>query len=171
MHIRLIQRSRRFIVLVAAALGICAGVSAQSTTPGASGKFLFGGDFPHQPSDQIKELFYESGLNCIRMTGGGYGWAAAMHNKLADEFQQRGLYVYLQLGSHYPSADYFVLKDVWLVDHAGETGVEDRKAWSISYSGNHWPQYSYTSAAFREKLEAASAGISRTSPTTPTLPA
>ena len=127
--------------------------SPQETKPGAPGQFLFGADFPPKPSDAIKELFYESGLNCIRLTGGGYSWAVPMHKALADDFQQHGLYVYLQLGSHYPSADYFPLKDAWFVDQDGKTGMEDRKAWSISYSGQHWPQYSYISPAFRQKLE------------------
>lgn len=116
-------------------------------------KFLFGGDLPTQPSDQIRSLFFESGMNCVRLTGGGYDWSAAMHKKLADDLQQRGLMVYLQLGSHYPSADYFPLKDAYFVDQAGQTGMENRNAWAISYAGQNWPQYSYAHEGFRRKLE------------------
>lgn len=115
--------------------------------------FLLGADFPVNPPESLKELFYETGMNCIRLTGGGYRWAACMHNSLAEEFQTRGLKVYLQLGSHYPSAEYFARQDAWMVDQDGRTGVEDRTSWAIAYSGNHWPQYSYTSVGFRRQLE------------------
>jgi len=108
--------------------------------------FLFGGDYPSQPSDAVKSLFYETGMNCIRLTGGGYGWSVKNHQKLADEFQARGLYVYTQLGSHYPSGDYFGAKDTYFVDQNGATGVEDRKTWAITYDGEHWPQLSYGAA-------------------------
>ena len=63
----------------------------------------------------------------------------------------------MQLGSHYPSADYFKFKDAWFVDQDGKTGVENRNAWAITYSDNSWPQYSYTSdetkAKFAEDFE------------------
>ncbi|OGV42811.1 MAG: hypothetical protein A2X48_10455 [Lentisphaerae bacterium GWF2_49_21] len=115
-------------------------------------EFLFGADFNPKAPDNIKNLFYETGMNCIRMTGGGYSWAADMHKKIADEFEARGLKVYMQLGSHYPSADYFQFKDAWFVDQDGKTGVEDRNAWSISYGNDHWPQYSYTSDKTKAKF-------------------
>ena len=116
-------------------------------------EFLFGADFDPQASASIKALFYETGMNCVRMTGGGFGWSVDMHKKLATDFESRGLKVYMQLGSHYPDASYFDLKEAWMVDQNGRSGVEDRKAWAISYSGQNWPQYSYTSIPFRQKLE------------------
>ena len=119
---------------------------------GTPREFLFGADFNPKASDNIKTLFYETGMNCIRMTGGGYSWAAEMHKKIADEFAVRGLKVYMQLGSHYPSADYFSFTDARLVDQDGQSGVEDQKAWAITYSGQNWPQYSYTSEQTRAKF-------------------
>ena len=116
-------------------------------------EFLFGADFDSQAPEPIRELFYESGMNCVRMTGGGYSWSVEMNKKLADDFEARGLKVYMQLGSHYPSADYFGLKDAYMVDQAGKSGVVDKKAWAVSYSGQNWPQYSYTSGVFRKKLK------------------
>ena len=91
-------------------------------------------------------------MNCIRLTGGGYSWAAEMHQKIAAEFGARGLKVYMQLGSHYPSADYFPFTDARLVDQDGKTGVEDKNAWAITYSGQSWPQYSYTSEKTKAKF-------------------
>ena len=73
--------------------------------------------------------------------------------KLADDMQAHGAKVYLQLGSHYPSADYFKLQSAWFVDSEGKSGFEDRKAWSITYGDEHWPQYSYVSEEFRRMLE------------------
>ncbi len=116
-------------------------------------EFLFGADFDPQAPDAIKALFYESGMNCVRMTGGGYAWSAGMHKKLADEFEARGLKVYMQLGSHYPSGDYLSLTDAYMVDQDGKQGVPDRKVWAVTYSGQAWPQYSYSSLPFRGKLE------------------
>ncbi|GEM_PF-2335514 len=115
-------------------------------------EFLFGADFSPNAPQNIKDLFYESGMNCIRMTGGGYSWAAAMHKKIADEFEKKGLKVYMQFGSHYPSADYFQYKDAWLVDQDGKTGVENRNAWAISYGHDNWPQYSYNSEKTRARF-------------------
>jgi hypothetical protein len=115
--------------------------------------FLFGGDYPDKPSAAVSSLFYESGLNCIRITGGGYAWALPTHKPLAAEMEKHAVQVYLQLGSHYPDSEYFKLKEAWLVDHKGETGVEDRNAWAVAYSGSFWPQYSYTTDVFRRKLE------------------
>ncbi len=130
--------------------GVPAGAAAEQNIP--KREFLFGADFNPKAPDNIKALFYESGMNCIRMTGGGYSWAADMHKKIADEFESRGLKVYMQLGSHYPSADYFQFKDAWFVDQDGKTGVENKNAWAISYGNDNWPQYSYTSEKTRAKF-------------------
>jgi len=129
------------------------GSSAAAPQAAAPREILFGADFEPKMPDSTKALFYESGMNCIRLTGGGYSWAAATHKRQAEDFAARGLKVYLQLGSHYPSADYFKLKSSWLVDSEGATGVEDRKAWSITYSNDHWPQYSYSSEETRRLFE------------------
>jgi beta-galactosidase len=98
-------------------------------------------------------LFHEMGLNYARITGGGYGWATERHLEQVQAFEQRGVKVLLQLGSHYPSGDYFQFRDAWLVDHKGETGEENRNAWAISYSGKNWPQYSYASPETRARFE------------------
>lgn len=115
-------------------------------------QILFGADFEAGRPAATKDLFFECGLNCVRLTGGGYGWAAKGHSEWAKTLATKGVQVYLQLGSHYPSADYFALKDAWLVDQNGKTGVEDRKSWAISYDHSCWPQYSYAHQGFREKL-------------------
>ncbi|OGV57213.1 MAG: hypothetical protein A2X45_12985 [Lentisphaerae bacterium GWF2_50_93] len=159
-----ISRPNGFIAFVATsvllALCGCTAGPGKAEAPDApsAGKqvntreFLFGADFSPKAPDNMKALFYESGMNCIRMTGGGYSWAADMHKKIADEFEARGLKVYMQLGSHYPSADYFQFKDAWLVDQDGKTGVENRNAWAISYGNDNWPQYSYTSEKIKARL-------------------
>jgi hypothetical protein len=113
---------------------------------------LFGADYGADRPIATRTLFFEAGLNCVRLTGGGYGWAAAGHLAYAQELAKHGVSVYLQLGSHYPSADYFHLKDAWLVDQNGKTGVEDRQSWSIRYDGSSWPQYSYAHAGIREQF-------------------
>src|SRR5215208_4388703 len=104
----------RGTLVIAALFAMQVGALAQ-----ASRQLLFGADFDPKASAQVRERFFETGMNCVRMTGGGYGWAAAMHKALAEDFQSRGLKVYMQLGSHYPSAEYFDRKDDWLVDEAG----------------------------------------------------
>jgi hypothetical protein len=123
--------------------------AAKAATPR---QILFGADFEAARPATTKDLFFECGLNCVRLTGGGYGWAAQGHSAWAKTLAAKGVQVYLQLGSHYPSADYFGLKDAWLVDQNGKTGVEDRKSWSIKYDHSSWPQYSYAHQGFREKL-------------------
>ncbi|MFZ2658388.1 MAG: hypothetical protein WAX69_25875, partial [Victivallales bacterium] len=145
---------------VALALGMLAVSGCLSTVKKESAneakdaqrEFLFGADFNPKASDSMKNLFYETGMNCIRLTGGGYSWSADMHKKIADEFEARGLKVYMQLGSHYPTADYFQFKDAWFVDQDGKTGVENRNAWAVSYGNDNWPQYSYTSEKTRAKF-------------------
>ncbi len=119
---------------------------------GGGRSLLFGADFGDQRPAPTRDLFYEAGLNCVRLTGGGYGWAAAGHSAYAQELAKHGVQIYLQLGSHYPSADYFAFKDAWLVDQKGKTGVEDRQAWAIRYDGSSWPQYSYAHPGIRDKF-------------------
>ena len=115
---------------------------------------LLGSDLSPDRSAAVRELFYESGLNCARITGGGYSWAAGSHEGLAKDLAAHDVHVYLQLGSHYPSGDYFALKDAWLVDQRGATGVEDRSSWAIRYDSACWPQYSYAHQGMREKFTA-----------------
>ncbi len=136
------------------ALILCGSCSADTSSEAPAKakprEFLFGADFDPKLPETTKALFYETGMNCIRLTGGGYSWSVPMHKKQAEDFDARGLKVYLQLGSHYPCADYFKLKGSWLVDSEGKTGEEDRKAWAISYGpDNKWPQYSYSSEETR----------------------
>jgi len=114
--------------------------------------FYFGIELDRNAPDATKQLFYETGMNCVRLTGGGYEWSVESHKKIADEFATRGLKVYMQLGSHYPDGSYFSLTDAIMVDQDGKPGVPDKSAWAITYGDDHWPQYAYTSAPFREKL-------------------
>ena len=126
---------------------------ACAADPATSRPIIFGADFEMNRPAASHDLFFECGLNCVRLTGGGYGWAAGPHQKWATQLAAHDVQVYLQLGSHYPSADYFPLKDAWLVDQDGATGVEDRKSWAIRYDHSCWPQYSYAYQPFRAKLE------------------
>jgi hypothetical protein len=84
--------------------------------------------------------------------GGGFPWSQDDHKKIADDFQTRGLSVYMQLGSHYPDGSYLNLTDAYMVDQDGKPGVADKTAWAMNYSGDHWPQYSYTSEPFKQRL-------------------
>ena len=126
-------RRTAFPAAVAAALLAAALASAGEN-------LLIGVSWPNDPSPSVSALLYETGFNYARITGGGYGWAVESHARLANELEAHGVKVLLQLGSHYPSADYFKFKDSWFVDHKGGSGVEDRNAWAISYSGQAWPQ-------------------------------
>lgn len=126
--------------------------SAPPTPSGKETPFLFGCDWPVDGSPTVKSLFYESGFNFARVTGGGYGWALDKHRAAVQELDTHGVKVLLQLGSHYPDAKYFDFKDSYLVDQKGETGKEDRNAWAITYNGSAWPQYSYASKTFRQEL-------------------
>ncbi len=114
---------------------------------------LIGTDWPHDAGENVKQLFHEAGFNFVRVAGGGYAWATEGNKSAVEELKRSGVKVLLQLGSHYPSADYFRFRDSWLVDQKGETGVEDRSAWAISYSGKNWPQYSYASEEVRRQME------------------
>lgn len=93
-----------------------------TTAPVEARSMIFGADYGDQRPAPTRDLFYEAGFNCVRLTGGGYDWAAAGHSAYAQELAKHGVQVYLQLGSHYPSADYFAFKDAWLVDQNGKTG-------------------------------------------------
>ncbi len=123
----------------------------------ANNEFLIGADWPAMDGNTAaaaKEIFYQCGLNYARITGGGYGWAAKPHRQAVEELQAHGVKIILQLGSHYPSADYFRFKGDYLVDEANNTGQEDRTAWAITYNGHAWPQYSYAAGDdFRKLME------------------
>jgi hypothetical protein len=116
-------------------------------------RLLIGCDINPGTSQAAMDLFFECGMNFARVSGGGYDWALEGHRKLVPELGQHGVQVLLQLGSHYPSAEYFKFKDSYFVDQDGKTGVEDRNAWAVSYSGNNWPQYSYASQEIRPQFE------------------
>jgi len=124
----------------------------EAAAPAAERAILFGADFGADRPPATRSLFYEAGLNGVRLTGGGYGWAADGHASWAAELAKHGVGVYLQLGSHYPSADYFAQKDAWLVDQQGATGIEDHASWAITYDGSAWPQYAYANQGFRDHL-------------------
>ena len=156
--------SSRSGTILAVLLGLLSpAVFGQAAVPGDSGgavpradrddRFLFGADYPNQPTPELVALFRETGFNFARITGGGYSWAIDMHRRNVAELEKAGVQVLLQLGSHYPSADYFKFHDSWFVDQAGQTGQEDRNAWAIGYSGQNWPQYSYASREIREPME------------------
>jgi beta-galactosidase GanA len=127
-------------------------VNADPPDSGSETPFLLGCDWPTGGSDAVKSLFYETGCNFARLTGGGYGWALESHRQALKELNAHGVRVLLQLGSHYPDGHYFAFKDSYFVDQKGETGKEDRNSWAINYSGSTWPQYSYASETFRKEL-------------------
>ncbi|MBN8523916.1 MAG: beta-galactosidase [Planctomycetes bacterium] len=134
-------------------LPLVAAIAVAASSAAAERDILFGADCEAGRPAAARELFFESGLNCVRLTGGGYAWAVPGHTRWAQELASRGVRSYLQLGSHYPSADYFPVLDAWMVDQNGRTGVEDRKSWAIRYDDSCWPQYSYAHAGFRTMLE------------------
>ncbi len=139
----------RHLQLSSALLAMACAASAAELRPR---QIVFGADFEANRPAATRDLFFECGLNCVRLTGGGYGWAAQKHSEWAKTLATKGVQVYLQLGSHYPSADYFPLTNAWLVDQDGKTGVEDRKNWAIRYDHSNWPQLSYAHQGFRDKL-------------------
>ena len=126
-----------------------------TATPDKSPRdLLLGATFDPNSSDAVKALFYETGMNCVRMQGGGYEFFSEPQKKLAAEFAPHNISLYLQLGSHYPSGDYFNLPpDTRFVDQNGASGTPDKTVWAINYSNTFWPQYAYTSIPFREKLK------------------
>ena len=150
---------RNFLVLkvlfVAVSLMLLPEAGQAVPPPMAAGgetPFLFGCEWPVDGSPAVKSLFFETGCNFARLTGGGYGWALDRHRRALRELNAHGVKVLLQLGSHYPDARYFAFKDDYLVDQKGETGKEDRNAWAITYNGSAWPQYSYAGRTFRAEL-------------------
>ncbi len=114
--------------------------------------FLFGCEWPVDGSPAVKSLFYETGCNFARLTGGGYGWTLDRHQRALQELDAHGIKVLLQLGSHYPDGGFLDLTDSYLVDQKGDSGKVDRTAYNITYNGSAWPQYSYASDSFRAKL-------------------
>jgi hypothetical protein len=115
--------------------------------------FLLGAEWQVDASPAVKELFWESGCNFARLTGGGYGWVTESHRRALKELNEHGVRVLLQLGSHYPDGSFFDLKDAYFVDQNGKTGVPNRQSWAVEYDGQAWPQYSYASEPFRNLLQ------------------
>lgn len=134
-------------------LPIVAAIAVAVSGAAADREILLGADCEAGRPAAARALFFETGFTCVRLTGGGYGWAVPGHTRWAQELASHGVRSYLQLGSHYPSADYFPVHDAWMVDQDGRTGVEDRKSWAIRYDDSCWPQYSYAHAGFRTMLE------------------
>lgn len=133
------------------ALSLCllgGGAVAQPASP-----FLIGAEWKDDASQAVKDLFWETGCNFARVTGGGYAWAVDAHKHAMAELNEHGIRVLLQLGSHYPSADFFDFKDAYFVDQNGKSGVPSRKTWAVEYDDQTWPQYSYASERFRNELE------------------
>jgi beta-galactosidase GanA len=141
------------VAIASCLLPTAATLQAQETPGPAADELLIGADWLPDAPEATKQLFYEAGFSLARVTGGGYDWAVPSHEKAVAELEAHGVKVLLQLGSHYPSAAYFRFRDSWFVDQAGNTGEEDRNAWAITYSGQHWPQYSYASEEIREQFE------------------
>ena len=125
---------------------------APAPTAAAETPFLLGCDWPVDGSPAVKSLFYETGCNFVRLTGGGYGWAVDRHKQALQELGAHQIKVLLQLGSHWPDGGYLGLTDSYFVDQKGETAKVDHSAYTVSYNGSFWPQYSYASQSFRTKL-------------------
>ncbi|MDR3687750.1 MAG: beta-galactosidase [Fimbriimonas sp.] len=129
---------------------------AQSTSHSNSDRskpFLIGAEWQPDASQAVKNLFWETGCNFARITGGGYGWASDAHKRAIRELNLHGVKVLLQLGSHYPDSRFFEFKDAYFVDQNGKTGVPSKQSWAVEYDGQAWPQYSYASEHFRSELE------------------
>jgi hypothetical protein len=114
--------------------------------------FLIGAEWQDGASQAVKDLYWETGCNFARVTGGGYGWAVDAHKHALKELGDHGVRVLLQLGSHYPDAKYFDMKDAYFVDQNGKTGVPSRQSWAVEYDGSAWPQYSYASERFKSGI-------------------
>jgi beta-galactosidase GanA len=117
--------------------------------------FLLGATWEDTMSPGAKQLFLECGCNFVRLQGSGFSWSQALHAKELDELRGHGVYTMLQMGSHWPDGSFFSHKEDYFIDDKGETGVVDNNANAVGYSGSFWPQYSYASAGFRERLEAS----------------
>jgi beta-galactosidase GanA len=114
--------------------------------------FLIGAEWQVDAAPAVKELFWETGCNFARLSGGGYGWITDAHKRALEELQAHGVRALLQLSSHYPDASFFDLKDAYLMDQEGKTGTPSKQSWSIEYQGQSWPQYSYGNEQFRTML-------------------
>ena len=133
-------------------LGLIGAAPLRAQDAPAKEPLLIGANWDAGDNEAVKQVFYEAGFNLARVNG-GYGWSMSRNDKDASELAAHGVKVFFQLGSHYPSADYFKFRDSWFVDQAGKTGQEDRNVWAISYSGQNWPQYSYASTETRPQFE------------------
>jgi len=139
---------------------IAAGAVAQATQPAFAPvtklPFLIGADWPADASEAVEKQAADMGINFARINGGGGAWAVESHAKKCKQLEERGVYVLLQLGSHWVPANYFHYTKYYFVDHAGGTGKEDRTSWSIKTGGNDWPQFSYAATGddFKKELYA-----------------
>jgi len=135
---------------------LAGGTLAQQSRPPAQTRpkpFLIGAEWREDASQAVKDLFWETGCNFARVTGGGYAWAVDSHRRALDELDRHGVRVLLQLGSHYPDARFFEFKDAYFIDQFGKGGVPSKQSWAVEYDGQAWPQYSYASSHFRTELE------------------
>lgn len=130
------------------ALGLILAAFGLQTKP-----FLIGAEWREDAPPAVKQLFWETGCNFTRLTGGGYGWVVDAHKRALKELEAHGVRVLLQLGSHYPDGKYFDMKDAYFIDQNGKTGVPSRQSWAVEYDGSAWPQYSYASERFKSGLE------------------
>ena len=121
--------------------------------PALQHPFLIGAEWQDGASPAVKDLFWETGCNFARLTGGGYGWAVDTHRHALAELNQHGVQVLLQLGSHYPDGHYFDFKEAYFVDQNGKAGIPNKQSWAVEYDGAAWPQYSYASPKFRSEIE------------------
>lgn len=137
---------KRAALTILAALPALLSFHAASAAPPTNARdtagvtpFLLGCDWPTGGSPAVKALFYETGCNFARLTGGGYGWALEAHRKALEELNGHGVRVLLQLGSHYPDSRFFAFKDSYLVDQKGETGTRAspwRRPWRARRTGS-----------------------------------
>jgi len=115
--------------------------------------FLFGAAWDVNAPAGAKALFYEAGCNFVRLSGGGYNWSLEQHRQALAELKGHGIRTLLQLGSHWPDGAYIQRTGDMFVDDEGKTGVVNQQTYSVDYSGQPWPQYSYASLGFRAALE------------------
>jgi len=114
--------------------------------------FLIGAEWKEAASQPVKDLFFETGSNFVRLTGGGYGWATPDHLKALQELQPHGVKALVQLGSHWPDGKYLGNTSDYFVDDQGKSG--EKKDWGVGYSGQYWPQMCYASDGYRKGLTA-----------------
>ena len=119
--------------------------------PGAQLPFLIGAEWNPDASAQVQDLVLETGCNFVRLTGGGYGWAAPKHVASLKFLQPRGIYALVQLGSHWPDGKYTDHAADYFVDDKGVSGKKE--GYAVTYSGQSWPQMTYASDGFRKSLE------------------